>query len=131
MKDFKVIEVKRSIFEDNDADAAKLRNELKSEGTFLLNLMSSPGAGKTTTLKRTIGMLKDEMQIGVMEADIDSDVDAQAISDTGVRAIQIHTFFVVQDTNHRVCHRFIDYICEFRCKRDTQTVCILPTKTSC
>ena len=91
MKDFKVIEVKRSIFEDNDADAAKLRNELKSEGTFLLNLMSSPGAGKTTTLKRTIGMLKDEMKIGVMEADIDSDVDAQAISDTGVRAIQIHT----------------------------------------
>lgn len=91
MKDFKVIEVKRSIFEDNDADAAKLRNELKSEGMFLLNLMSSPGAGKTTTLKRTIGMLKDEMQIGVMEADIDSDVDAQAISDTGVRAIQIHT----------------------------------------
>lgn len=91
MKDFKVIEVKRSIFEDNDADAAKLRNELKSEGTFLLNLMSSPGAGKTTTLKRTIGMLKDEMQIGVMEADIDSDVDAQAISDAGVRAIQIHT----------------------------------------
>ena len=91
MKDFKVIEVKRSIFEDNDADAVKLRNELKSEGTFLLNLMSSPGAGKTTTLKRTIGMLKDEMQIGVMEADIDSDVDAQAISDTGVRAIQIHT----------------------------------------
>ena len=85
MKDFKVIEVKRSIFEDNDADAAKLRNELKSEGTFLLNLMSSPGAGKTTTLKRTIGMLKDEMQIGVMEADIDSDVDAQAISDTGDR----------------------------------------------
>ena len=91
MKDFKVIEVKRSIFEDNDADAAKLRNELKSEGTFLLNLMSSPGAGKTTTLKRTIGMLKDEMQIGVREAEIDSDVDAQAISDTGVRAIQIHT----------------------------------------
>ena len=82
MKDFKVIEVKRSIFEDNDADAAKLRNELKSEGTFLLNLMSSPGAGKTTTLKRTIGMLKDEMQIGVMEADIDSDVHAQDISDT-------------------------------------------------
>ena len=64
---------------------------LKSEGTFLLNLMSSPGAGKTTTLKRTISMLKDEMKIGVMEADIDSDVDAQAISETGVRAIQIHT----------------------------------------
>lgn len=67
MKDFKVIEVKRSIFEDNNADADKLRAELKSEGTFLLNLMSSPGAGKTTTLKRTISMLKDEMKIGVME----------------------------------------------------------------
>ena len=91
MKDFKVIEVKRSIFEDNNADADKLRAELKSEGTFLLNLMSSPGAGKTTTLKRTISMLKDEMKIGVMEADIDSDVDAQVISETGVRAIQIHT----------------------------------------
>lgn len=91
MKDFKVIEVKRSIFEDNQADADRLRAELKSEGTFLLNLMSSPGAGKTTTLKRTISMLKDEMRIGVMEADIDSDVDAKAISETGVRAIQIHT----------------------------------------
>lgn len=91
MKDFKVIEVKKSIFEDNDADAASLRAELKSEHTFLLNLMSSPGAGKTTTLKKTIELLKDEMKIGVMEADIDSDVDAAAISDTGVRAIQIHT----------------------------------------
>lgn len=80
MKDFKVIEVKRSIFEDNDADAASLRAELKSEHTFLLNLMSSPGAGKTTTLKKTIELLKDEMKIGVMEADIDSDVDAAAIS---------------------------------------------------
>lgn len=91
MKDFKVIEVKRSIFEDNDADAEKLRKELKENGVFLLNLMSSPGAGKTTTLKRTIGMLKDEIRIGVMEADIDSDVDAKAIVETGVRAIQIHT----------------------------------------
>lgn len=91
MKDYKVIEVKRSIFEDNDADANKLRGELKQEGTFLLNLMSSPGAGKTTTLKRTIAMLKDEMKIGIMEADIDSEVDAQAITETGVRAIQIHT----------------------------------------
>lgn len=91
MKDFKVIEVKRSIFEDNNADADNLRAELKSEGTFLLNLMSSPGAGKTTTLKRMIAMLKDEMKIGVMEADIDSDVDAEAIAATGVRAIQIHT----------------------------------------
>lgn len=91
MKDYKIIEVKRSIFKDNDADAERLRQEMKGEGTFLLNLMSSPGAGKTTTLKRTIAMLKDEMKIGVMEADIDSDVDAQAISETGVRAIQIHT----------------------------------------
>ena len=91
MKDYKVIEVKRSIFEDNDAVANKLREELKQEGTFLLNLMSSPGAGKTTTLKRTIAMLKDEMKIGIMEADIDSEVDAQAITETGVRAIQIHT----------------------------------------
>ena len=91
MKDYKVIEVKRCIFEDNDADANKLREELKQEGTFLLNLMSSPGAGKTTTLKRTIAMLKGEMKIGIMEADIDSEVDAQAITETGVRAIQIHT----------------------------------------
>ena len=91
MKEYKVIEVKRSIFEDNDADAKKLREELKAEGTFLLNLMSSPGAGKTTTLKRTIAMLKDELKIGVMEADIDSEVDAQAIIESGVRAIQLHT----------------------------------------
>lgn len=91
MADFRVIEVKRSIFEDNDADANRLRQELQAEKTFLLNLMSSPGAGKTTTLKRTIAALKDEMKIGIMEADIDSDVDAKAISQTGVRAIQIHT----------------------------------------
>lgn len=91
MADFRVIEVKRSIFEDNDADANKLREELKKEKTFLLNLMSSPGAGKTTTLKRTIAELKDEMKIGIMEADIDSDVDAKAITETGARAIQIHT----------------------------------------
>ena len=91
MKDFKVIEVKRSVFEDNDADANRLREELKADGTFLLNLMSSPGSGKTTTLKRTIAMLKDEFEIGIMEADIDSDVDAQAIIEAGARAIQIHT----------------------------------------
>lgn len=91
MKDYKVIEVKRSIFEDNDADAEILRKELKKEGTFLLNLMSSPGAGKTTTLKRTISLLKNEMKIGIMEADIDSDVDAAAIEETGVPVIQIHT----------------------------------------
>ena len=91
MKDFKVIEVKRSILDDNDADAAKLRDELKEQGTFLLNLMSSPGAGKTTMLKRLISMLGDEMKIGVMEADIDSDVDAQAVAETGARSIQLHT----------------------------------------
>ena len=91
MDSVRIIEVKRSIFEDNDADANKLREELKEEKTFLLNLMSSPGAGKTTTLKRTIEALKDEMKIGIMEADIDSDVDARAISQTGARAIQIHT----------------------------------------
>lgn len=91
MGDFRIIEVKRSIFEDNDADANRLREELRAEKTFLLNLMSSPGAGKTTTLKRTIAALKDEMQIGIMEADIDSDVDAQAITEAGARAIQIHT----------------------------------------
>ena len=91
MGDFRIIEVKRSIFEDNDADANRLREELWAEKTFLLNLMSSPGAGKTTTLKRTIAALKDEMQIGIMEADIDSDVDAQAITEAGARAIQIHT----------------------------------------
>lgn len=91
MNEYKVIEVKRSIFEDNDKDAEKLRQELKQQKTFLLNLMSSPGAGKTTLLKRTIAMLKAEMAIGVMEADIDSDVDAQAISESGAKAIQLHT----------------------------------------
>lgn len=99
MKDFKVIEVKRSIFEDNDTDAQKLRDELKAEGTFLLNLMSSPGARKTTILKRTIEMLK----IGVMEADIDSDVDARAIAETGARAIQIHTGGI-RYGKHEECH---------------------------
>lgn len=91
MKEYKVIEVKRSIFEDNNADADRLRQELREQKTFLLNLMSSPGAGKTTTLKRTIEALKGEMKIGVMEADIDSEVDAAAIAETGIRAIQIHT----------------------------------------
>ena len=91
MDPIKVIEVKESIFADNNADADKLRGQLKQEKTYLLNLMSSPGAGKTTTLKRTIAVLKDEFKIGVMEADIDSDVDAAAILETGARAIQIHT----------------------------------------
>jgi hydrogenase nickel incorporation protein HypB len=91
MDPIKIIEVKESVFEDNNADAAKLRAELKEKKTFLLNLMSSPGSGKTTLLKQVLGRLKDEMRIGVMEADIDSDVDAAAILETGVRAIQLHT----------------------------------------
>lgn len=91
MDNVRVIEVKRSIFESNDRDADKLRQELRDSGTFLLNLMSSPGSGKTTTLKRTIEALKDKYRIGVMEADIDSDVDAKAIAETGVKAIQLHT----------------------------------------
>ncbi len=91
MNEVRVIEVKRSIFESKDQDAQKLRQELKESRTFLLNLMSSPGAGKTTTLKKTIELLKDRYRIGVMEADIDSDVDAKAIAGTGVRSIQLHT----------------------------------------
>ena len=88
---FKVYEIKQRVFESNDKLAEALRTDLKREKTFLLNLMSSPGAGKTTTLKRTIAALKDEFSIGVMEADIDSEVDAAAIAETGVRAIQLHT----------------------------------------
>ena len=91
MSEYKVIEIKQSIFADNDRDAEKLREELKEKGIFLLNLMSSPGAGKTTTLSRTIEALKDELKIGVMEADIDSDVDAKTIAGLGVKAIQLHT----------------------------------------
>lgn len=91
MEEFKVIEIKKNILEDNDAAANELRNELKNKGTFLLNLMSSPGSGKTTTLVRTIEALKDKYNIGVMEADIDSDVDAKTISKLGVKTIQIHT----------------------------------------
>lgn len=91
MDAYKVIEIKQSIFEDNDKQADLLREDLKSEKTFLLNLMSSPGSGKTTTLVRTINSLKDEMRIGVMEADIDSDVDADTISKTGAKVIQLHT----------------------------------------
>lgn len=91
MGDFRVLEVKQSIFADNDRRADELRSELRSKGLFLLNLMSSPGAGKTTTLTRTISGLKDQLQIGVMEADIDSDVDARSISKLGVKTIQLHT----------------------------------------
>lgn len=91
MDKIRVIEVKQSIFADNNAEAERIRRELKEKRTFLINLMSSPGAGKTTTLKRTIADLKDEMKIGVMEADIDATVDAEAIEAAGARAIQIHT----------------------------------------
>lgn len=91
MDKYKVIEIKESIFDDNDKRADLLREKLKNEKTFLLNLMSSPGSGKTTTLLRTIETLKDEIKIGVMEADIDSDVDANTISKTGAKVIQLHT----------------------------------------
>lgn len=91
MKDFKVIEIKESVFADNDRDAELLRGELKGKGVFLLNLMSSPGAGKTTTLMKTIDAMRDKVKIGIMEADIDSDVDARTISESGAKVIQLHT----------------------------------------
>ena len=92
MDEVKVIEIKKSVFEDNDKDAARLRAELKSRGVYLLNLMSSPGSGKTTTLIRLINRLKDKIRIAVMEADIDSDVDAVKIREnTGIESIQLHT----------------------------------------
>ena len=91
MDSYKIIEVKESVFADNDREAARVRQALKQKGTFLLNLMSSPGSGKTTTLLRTIEALKDELRMGVMEADIDSDVDAAAIAGAGVWSIQLHT----------------------------------------
>ncbi len=88
---YKVIEIKQNIFENNDKQAELLREDLKKDKTFLLNLMSSPGSGKTTTVLRTIEALKDEMSIGLLEADIDSDVDANTVSKTGVKVIQLHT----------------------------------------
>lgn len=92
MQEVRIIEIKKSVFEDNDRDADALRGELKQKGVFLLNLMSSPGSGKTTTLIRTINALKDKIKIAVMEADIDSDVDAKKIHEnTGVQSIQLHT----------------------------------------
>ena len=92
MDPVKIIEIKKSVFEDNDKDADALRKELKGRGVYLLNLMSSPGSGKTTTLIRTINLLKDKLRIAVMEADIDSDVDAVKIREaTGIPSIQLHT----------------------------------------
>lgn len=91
MGDVRIIEIKQSVFADNDAQAEALRRELKSRKVCLMNLMSSPGSGKTTTLRGTIQALKDRLRIGVMEADIDSDVDAKTIAQTGVKAIQLHT----------------------------------------
>ena len=91
MDPFRIIEIKQSVFADNDKDADALRSELKNRGVFLLNLMSSPGAGKTTTLKKTVPLIKDKLNIGIMEADIDSDVDARTMAETGVKVIQLHT----------------------------------------
>ena len=92
MENVKIIEIKKSVFENNDRAADELRGELKTKGVFLLNLMSSPGSGKTTTLIQTINRLKDKIRIAVMEADIDSDVDAIKIKEaTGVESIQLHT----------------------------------------
>lgn len=91
MSDYRVIEVKQSVLASNDQKANELRSKMKEKGTLLINLMSSPGSGKTTTLRRTIKALKGELDIAVMEADIDSDVDAAAISEVGAQTIQLHT----------------------------------------
>ena len=91
MEKVRILEIKESVFADNDRQADQLRARLKEKGVFLMNLMSSPGSGKTTTLKKTIETLKNDFRIGVMEADIDSDVDALAIAETGAKAIQLHT----------------------------------------
>ena len=91
MNDVRVIEVKENILADNDKEAEILRQKLKSKKTFLMNLMSSPGSGKTTTLLRTVEALKDKIKIGIMEADIDSSVDAETMANAGVKSIQLHT----------------------------------------
>ena len=91
MDPYRVIEVKQSVFADNDKDAEVLRRELKEQGTFLVNLMSSPGSGKTTTLTKLLKALPQDMKVGIMEADIDSDVDAGTIAATGTKVIQLHT----------------------------------------
>lgn len=91
MEQIKIIQLKKTILEDNDRDADRLREELEAEGTFYLNVMSSPGAGKTSTILKTVERLKEKYQIGVMEADIDSDVDARRIQEAGISAVQLHT----------------------------------------
>lgn len=91
MADVRILEIKQSVFADNDRQAEELRRELKEKGVFLLNLMSSPGSGKTTTLMRTIEAIGEKVKIGVMEADIDSDVDARTIAKSGAKVIQLHT----------------------------------------
>ena len=92
MDEVKVIEIKKSVFADNDKDADHLRSELKAKKLYLLNLMSAPGSGKTTTLIRTLNLIKDKIRVAVMEADIDSDVDARKIQEaTGIPSIQLHT----------------------------------------
>ena len=91
MDSVRIIEIKQSVFADNDREADRVRADLKRKGTFLLNLMSSPGSGKTTTLQRTVERMKEEMRIGIMEADIDSAVDAEKMAASGVRSIQLHT----------------------------------------
>ncbi len=91
MEKVRVIEIKESIFSNNNKEADRVRANLKEQKTFLLNLMSSPGSGKTTTLLRTLGELKEEIKVGVMEADIDSDVDAVKLQEIGVDSIQLHT----------------------------------------
>ena len=90
-KRVRVIEIKKSVFENNDRQADQLRQELREKGIFLLNLMSSPGSGKTTTLTRTIEALRGRFRIAVMEADIDSDIDARKIAALGVETVQLHT----------------------------------------
>ena len=91
MDPYRIIEVKQSVFADNNQDADALRRELKEQGTFLVNLMSSPGSGKTTTLTKLLKALPEETRVGIMEADIDSDVDAETIAATGTKVIQLHT----------------------------------------
>ena len=91
MDSYRIIEVKQSVFADNNADAQALRLEMKARGVFLVNLMSSPGSGKTTTLTRLLAALPAQIRTGIMEADIDSDVDAETIAATGTKVIQLHT----------------------------------------